>query len=285
MDCQLASNKADYGGAIHNDSRGKVRIQTTTAEDGLIPGLTTFSNNLSNADGGAIFNNSSMSIGNSIFADNSSKKGGGGLTNWTSGIAKIWNTTFVTNSARNGGAIDSAGDGQVHLQNTTFSGNSASEFGGALVNYDSAMIDIKFSTFYENSASNGSAIGQMGGPITAGNSVFARPTQSSTSSLCNATVTSLGWNIADDTSCFLPQNTDLQPVDPLLDPLADNGGFTQTHALLPGSPAIDLIPFKDCALKFDQREVSRQQGSGCDSGAYELIQFSEFLFMPLVRGK
>ena len=57
-------------------------------------------------------------------------------------------------------------------------------------------------------------------------------------------------------------------ADPLLGSLQDNGGFTQTMALLPGSPAIDAGDNANCPAT-DQRGVTRPQGSGCDIGAYE----------------
>ena len=57
-------------------------------------------------------------------------------------------------------------------------------------------------------------------------------------------------------------------ADPLLGPLADNGGPTQTHALLAGSPAIDHSDNLTCPPT-DQRGVSRPQGPACDTGAYE----------------
>ncbi|WP_279322556.1 choice-of-anchor Q domain-containing protein, partial [Rhodothermus marinus] len=56
--------------------------------------------------------------------------------------------------------------------------------------------------------------------------------------------------------------------DPLLGPLADNGGFSLTHALLPGSPAIDAGT-SEGAPEEDQRGVSRPQGQAIDMGAYE----------------
>ena len=56
--------------------------------------------------------------------------------------------------------------------------------------------------------------------------------------------------------------------DPLLGPLADNGGLTFTHSLLPGSPAIDVIPFDSCTIDTDQRNEPRL--SPCDIGAFEL---------------
>ena len=63
----------------------------------------------------------------------------------------------------------------------------------------------------------------------------------------------------------------LRSRDPDLGPLADNGGFAPTHALLPGSPAVDSGA--GCAIA-DQRNVPRPMdgGSGspvCDMGAYE----------------
>ena len=51
--------------------------------------------------------------------------------------------------------------------------------------------------------------------------------------------------------------------------LADNGGPTKTHALVPGSPAFDLIPPGSCTVTADQRGEPRPQGAGCDAGAYE----------------
>jgi hypothetical protein len=63
--------------------------------------------------------------------------------------------------------------------------------------------------------------------------------------------------------------------DPLLGPLQNNGGPTKTHALLPGSPAIDAGNDAVCAADpvngLDQRGVARPQGASCDIGAYEAI--------------
>jgi hypothetical protein len=53
----------------------------------------------------------------------------------------------------------------------------------------------------------------------------------------------------------------------MLDPLADNGGFTQTNALRPGSAAIDIV--ERLCQPTDQRGVIRPKGPQCDAGAYE----------------
>lgn len=55
----------------------------------------------------------------------------------------------------------------------------------------------------------------------------------------------------------------------ILGPLADNGGLTKTHALVAGSPAIDLDAACSAGLSQDQRGEARPSGAGCDAGAFE----------------
>jgi hypothetical protein len=103
-----------------------------------------------------------------------------------------------------------------------------------------------------------------------------------------SSIASLGHNLDSDGSCGLTDPTDLSNVDPLLGPLQHNGGPTPTHALLPGSLALDAIPPADCvydddgdpatpevALTTDQRGAARPRDgdgvapTGCDIGSYE----------------
>lgn len=83
-----------------------------------------------------------------------------------------------------------------------------------------------------------------------------------------------GYNLADDNGqdCALVAKTDILNIDPQLGPLANNGGPTQTMALSPTSPVIDVIPLSsgDCPTT-DQRGVSVPDSgeSLCDIGAYE----------------
>jgi hypothetical protein len=80
-------------------------------------------------------------------------------------------------------------------------------------------------------------------------------------------LTSGGHNVFTDATCA-PVPTDGVVGDARLGPLADNGGPTLTHALLPGSPAIDAADAALCPAT-DQRGVARPQGAGCDAGAVE----------------
>jgi hypothetical protein len=84
------------------------------------------------------------------------------------------------------------------------------------------------------------------------------------------TFTSLGNNLVADATCGVPApaSSDLIVADAMLGPLADNGGLTLTHALLPGSPALDAANNGACPAT-DQRGVARPQGAGCDIGSFE----------------
>jgi hypothetical protein len=95
---------------------------------------------------------------------------------------------------------------------------------------------------------------------------------------CGGTLTSQGYNLIQDTShCTIAGNANgnIVGVDPHLGPLQDNGGATNTQALLPGSPAIGAGNPHGCvdangnALLTDQRGAPRPAGARCDTGAYE----------------
>jgi hypothetical protein len=91
--------------------------------------------------------------------------------------------------------------------------------------------------------------------------------------------TSGGYNIESEAglgdTCGFDQPTDRVGVfsDELsLGPLQDNGGPTETHALRPGSVAIDIIPGAECEVETDQRGEPRPEPGGtmCDVGAFEV---------------
>lgn len=91
---------------------------------------------------------------------------------------------------------------------------------------------------------------------------------------------SLGYNLIHEAAgCTLTGDTSglITGQDPLLAPLADNGGPTRTHALLPRSPAIDAGS-PDCPPPAaDQRGVQRPFGLACDIGAYEAEILQTFI--------
>jgi hypothetical protein len=93
---------------------------------------------------------------------------------------------------------------------------------------------------------------------------------------CQGAIQSLGNNIETGDSCSLTGPNDRPNTAPRLGPLQNNGGPTDTHALLPGSPAIDAGASAACPAT-DQRGVARPlDGNGdgttaCDVGAFELV--------------
>jgi hypothetical protein len=160
--------------------------------------------------------------------------------------------------------------GQVTITNSTISENSVEESEFMWLN--GAYLDHV--TIADNTTERGNSTYINGDDITFHNSILA----GGGNLLCGSgtgPITSAGYNLVDvaDGCNWVPGPGDLlgtaaAPIDPMLGPLADNGGPTLTNALLPGSPAIDTGAPHAC-LPVDQRGVLRPQGAGCDIGAYE----------------
>jgi hypothetical protein len=148
------------------------------------------------------------------------------------------------------------------MADSTLAGNSTTAAAcGAISDYGGAMT-LSFDTI---SGKSGSING--GGYIIATGTILGSngPAPDCATPLHET----VGYNLATDTSCGLPQPTS---ADPEFGPLAGNGGPTQTMALLSGSPAIDaggLPATSGCPLT-DQRGESRPWGPACDIGAFEL---------------
>jgi uncharacterized repeat protein (TIGR01451 family) len=184
--------------------------------------------------GGGIYNDGALMVQNSTLAGNSVPYNGGGIYNYQGTLA-MQNSTFSGNSASSGGGIYNY-QGTLTMQNSTLSGNSASSGGGI---YSSGTLNYQ-NTLVANSPSGGDCAnsGTIGVNVR---------------------------NLVEDGSC-----SPALSGDPLLGPLADNGGDTLTHDLLYGSPALEAADDATC-LPTDQRGVPRPQGSHCDVGAVEKI--------------
>jgi hypothetical protein len=285
----FTENYATFGGGMNNESF----IPSESSNPYLLN--VSFLNN-SAVEGGGMRN---MSYSSPIleivkFQNNTALRAGGGMLNVEQNTVTLRHVQFSGNVAGTGGGLANAYSNPV-LENVTFSNNSA-EWGGAITNAGSSP-SIVNATFYGNSATT------YGGAIS--NESNSNPTLTNVTISGNSAVT-FGGGMYSDSSGATVVNSILYgnsggeiynaagsavvsysliqggylgtgniDADPFLGPLQDNGGITQTMALLAGSPAIDAADDANCPPT-DQREVLRPQGSSCDMGAFE----SEDLVTP-----
>lgn len=262
-DTTVNGNEARGGGGIFNDASGSMVIDNSI----ISYNIELFTPPVGFA-GGGIRNDGTATITDSVIRNNNAQSGGGIYNIWD-GILTLINSTVSNNSAASrAGGIGNVG--VMTLINTTISGNTAGEMGGGI--YSIGVVTLTNSTISDNSAGvHGGGIYNYpgeGGTVELTNTIVAA--QRSDADCYGDSVTSLGYNLDSDGSCSLSAPGDLSGFDPLLGPLADNGGPTWTHALLPGSPAIDGVPISSCSVSTDQRGVSRPQGVACDIGAFEV---------------
>lgn len=228
-------------------------------------------------------------------------------------LTELW---IAENTAGNGGAISNAGT--VRLDRSLLTANTATlSHGGAVDNYTTtAAFTTTNSTFYQNAAASQGGAFRNIGTITLVNDTFQNNTATRCEAICTlgpanvvntilgtdsgpassleGAFNSVGGNIVVDatqaTGFVNGQNGDqvgdaANPIDPRLGPLADNGGETDTLALLAGSPAIDSG--NNCVLnggcgtspqiliRTDQRGRFRNFFNGVvDVGAFEVATFT-----------
>ncbi len=249
--------------------------------------------------GGARFFNSNVTIERTTFRNNESLEDWGGAIHSSASEVAITDSTFHDNRAYGrGGAIHSerfsGQDGLMTITNSTISGNSADR-GGGISNHNNGELVIRHSTITGNQADiHGNSFGYgfpSGGGVYSDNGTVLLDHTIVAGNFRNNPVTTLDDIGGQGTSVFtadfsliqavapgtaLLANNTLIGFDPMLGPLADNGGPTLTHALLPGSPAIDagdptLVAGVGDTPEFDQRGApfTRVAGLRIDLGAFE----------------
>jgi hypothetical protein len=227
--------------------------------------------------GGGIYNgeNASLALMDSTVANNNAEWSGGGVYSFFGTTTTIVRSTISGNLSNDvGGGLRLLGNATI--TNSTISGNeSTGWYGGALFMTD-GEVDMVNSTVTENVsppwAPAAVFVGTFGADasLTLANSIVASNPDIGCVLFFGGggaiSINSLGGNVFTDGTCF-PMAGDQIVGDALLGPLANNGGPTETHALLPGSPAIDSADDGFCP-DFDQRGEPRDD-PGCDVGAYE----------------
>ncbi len=254
--CNIINNKAEGssargGGIFNNNNAGKMylnycRVENDTSHSTGAGGTSS--------RGGGIYTNSSLAVGNVVeinnclIANNRASSNQSGSTVW-------------------GGGLASNGNGKFTIVNSNISGNSSADDGGGVYG---PGVTLSFVTISNNIAgtSGGGSAGSVAtvikNSLIAGNSAPNGPD-------CAGTLNSQGYNLIGNTSGTTitgDPTGNILDVSAGLAPLADNGGPTLTHALLPGSPALNTGNC-DPAVTTDQRGFSRPQDGQCDIGAFE----------------
>src|SRR5215204_6171462 len=253
------------GGSADITLSGNNTVRVFEVGTSTISGAKLTLNNLTVANGradnagGGILNLGTLEVNNSTISGNRAGTFSGGIHNV--GTLTVNNSTISGNRAGTfSGGIHNVGT--LTVNSSTISGNSAGTDNGGIGNASAGTLTVNNSTISGNSANNnGGGIGN-GSTATLNNTIVANNEGGNCAGL---PVTDDGGNLEwPGNDCGFALS-----ADPLLGPLADNGGPTQTHALQPDSPAIDAAV--ECPPPAtDQRGVSRPQGDACDIGSFEL---------------
>jgi CSLREA domain-containing protein len=278
-DSVVSDNTAAGGG-------GGLTLEQTVGIDGFIISRSKVTGNSAGTDGGGVQNFGKLLLYQSTVEHNTAEANGGGIFNIPSGFLKSSESALTSNQAVSGGGLYNEGRavfsqslldgnlasgeggaifgsgvvGEVDLDHSTVSGNTAPIGGAAqIVN---GKLEVTYSTIAENTVDG---IHHGMGTVWFQNSILDRNGAANCTGLIPS---SSGYNIDNANTCSFSQTGDQANTDPLLGPLAANGGLTLTHALDAASPAIDSAAPTTCSGT-DQRGVARPQGTGCDRGAYE----------------
>ncbi|MCK6578929.1 MAG: hypothetical protein L6Q98_12565 [Anaerolineae bacterium] len=232
--------------------------------------------------GGAIFSDGTLTITNSTIRD-SWALAGGAISQTGGATTILMNSLIASNQAeRYGGAFDMS-SGTMFIINSTISGNAVTGIdagygGGAMDLYNSPTVTIINSTITDNASVQAarSGIWLENGTLTIQNSIVAGNNGANNCNITGGTLVDNGNNIDNGTSCGFGAGS-FPNTNPQLAALANNGGFTFTHALLPGSPAINAgsnalaVDHLGAALTTDQRGTGfpRINNTTVDIGAFE----------------
>jgi CSLREA domain-containing protein len=240
-DCVVSNNTSDYAGG------GGLNISTSDGRYVEISGSTISGNSIADQAGGA---GGGISVYGTLYVSNSTISGnhaigyGGGIYAYGSGGSlHMASSTVVLNSAQTNPYRQDAGAG------VSMNGTAPNSIINSIIAYNTAadLIDPPDCGLFDNTiilTSSYNLVGSSGG--------------------------------SSPGACAFDGTGDVTNASPgVSQTLANNGGPTQTHALLVGSPAIDAGDPAGCKdnvgalLTTDQRGFTRPDGAHCDVGAYE----------------
>jgi hypothetical protein len=264
------ANSGERGGAIAVD---KATLHVASSR---------FTGNAATWGGGVFVVNGGTAVANDTTFRNNNAFIGGAIASYGGNVTVSGSTMSGATQGGYGGGVHSEGAGAtLGLLNSTISGNAVSVSGGGVMNQLGSTAQLwDVSVLFNTADSDGDFVGAGGGvynaadssltlanSLVAGNTVSASPTLDD----CWGTISTNGTNLFSGLpNCTIPGSwgtiNNLALIDPVLQ---NNGGPTETHALLPGSNAIGSGSLNWC-LVVDQRGFARPgAGSACSVGAYE----------------
>lgn len=241
--------KGGFGGGIRVGAEASVDLREVWFADNAA------------ANGGALLNEGTLDITRSLFVNNTATDGGGAFHLASGSVTVLTNSTLTSNSAATGGAIDAAGS--LVSANNTITHNTATASASSIA------------------SAAGSSVSTLNTIIGSDNSLPITSISGEFLSLGNNIVTDARGSTGFSNGVNSDQVSENNSIDPMLGPLADNGGQTDTRALLNGSPAIDngnsCVFEGQCAvtlprLRWDQRTKYLRRtlaGGPVDVGAFE----------------
>lgn len=273
----VASDPAAYPSVIDAGWNGRgLVISSTTPINVLVDSLTIQRGSAAGYGGGVFITNTAMvTLHQLILSENEAYLGeamsnlGGAIYNASQ--LTVTHSVLLQNYAEDGGAaIYGATGSQTYLHNSTITDNW-SENG---VVDSMGTLSVTFSSIVNNFGPV--LAGDVANSIVAGNyTLIPNPRPNPPSRVdtnCGPDLVSAGYNVLGDDCAGIAQGTDVLFSDALftdlLEPLADNGGATPTHALYFNSVAVGLANGADCPAT-DQRGEPRTPAI-CDAGAFQL---------------
>ncbi|WP_412061418.1 beta strand repeat-containing protein [Rubrivirga sp. IMCC45206] len=202
--------------------------------------------------------------------DTAAPGNGGGLHAGGGSVVRVEQSTFSGNTATEGGGLWINVSARLTLDNSTVSGNTSDEDGGGVYDHNGGSLALSSVTVVNNTAGGdgGGLLSASTAKFTLDNVLLGDNTAGGTGADCDGTFVSTGNNLIESLNdCTVTGETasNISGVNPGVAALADNGGFTQTHALLPSSAALNA---GDSAFEVDQRNRQRRF-SADDIGAFE----------------
>jgi CSLREA domain-containing protein len=320
--CDISGNSANgEGGGFHNSAFFYPASDTDPDINPVTITNSTIANNQAGDSGGGIFTvqGSKITLINSTISGNTAsgfQAQGGGI--YSEAELEVRESTIADNKVT---GFNTSGGGMFLgswprlIVNTTISGNSADAFGGGLfislnpgsgntMAMNNLTVTDNTCDLISDNNGDGGGIFHESGSVTIQNSIIAGNFDNSTGTQhpdCSSAaggISSTGHNLVGAVDgCHWTNTsgdrtgTNLNPLDPKLGPLSDNGGDTPTHAPLTGSPALNTgnpaVPGgggQACEARDQRRFLRLLQGPACDMGAFE-VQVTAVLnlWMPLIR--